>query len=221
MATQTPTRRSLMPEWQALAAHAAACRGTHLRDLFAADPGRGERMVLDACELHVDYAKQRVTGDTLGLLVRLAEACGLRERTAAMFAGEKINTTEHRAVLHVALRAPRDQKIFCDGRDVVPDVHDVLARMAVFCRQVRDGSWKGYTGKPIRAVVNVGIGGSDLGPVMAYEALQHPADRRLTFRFVSNVDGTDFVEATRDLDPAETLLTGCLDVFSHGAYIPP
>ena len=203
-----------MPEWQALAAHAAACRDTHLRDLFAADPGRGERMVLDACGLHVDYAKQRVTGDTIGLLVRLAEACGLRERIAAMFAGEKINTTEHRAVLHVALRAPRDQKMFCDGRDVVPDVHDVLARMAVFCRQVRDGSWKGHTGKPIRAVVNVGIGGSDLGPVMAYEALQHHADRRLTFRFVSNVDGTDFVEATRDLDPAETLFVVASKTFT-------
>jgi glucose-6-phosphate isomerase len=203
-----------MPEWQALAAHAAACRDTHLRDLFAADPGRGERMVLDACGLHVDYAKQRVTGDTLGLLVQLAEACGLRERIAAMFAGEKINTTEHRAVLHVALRAPRDQKMFCDGRDVVPDVHDVLARMAVFCRQIRDGSWKGHTGKPIRAVVNVGIGGSDLGPVMAYEALQHHADRRLTFRFVSNVDGTDFVEATRDLDPAETLFVVASKTFT-------
>jgi glucose-6-phosphate isomerase len=203
-----------MPEWQALAAHAAACRDTHLRDLFAADPGRGEGMVLDACGLHVDYAKQRVTGDTLGLLVQLAEACGLRERIAAMFAGEKINTTEHRAVLHVALRAPRDQKMFCDGRDVVPDVHDVLARMAVFCRQVRDGSWKGHTGKPIRAVVNVGIGGSDLGPVMAYEALQHHADRRLTFRFVSNVDGTDFVEATRDLDPAETLFVVASKTFT-------
>jgi glucose-6-phosphate isomerase len=203
-----------MPEWQALAAHAAACRDTHLRDLFAADPGRGERMVLDACGLHVDYAKQRVTGDTLGLLVQLAEACGLRERIAAMFAGEKINTTEHRAVLHVALRAPRDQKMFCDGRDVVPDVHDVLGRMAVFCRQIRDGSWKGHTGKPIRAVVNVGIGGSDLGPVMAYEALQHHADRRLTFRFVSNVDGTDFVEATRDLDPAETLFVVASKTFT-------
>jgi glucose-6-phosphate isomerase len=203
-----------MPEWQALAAHAAACRDTHLRDLFAADPGRGEGMVLDACGLHVDYAKQRVTGDTLGLLVQLAEACGLRERIAAMFAGEKINTTERRAVLHVALRAPRDQKLFCDGRDVVPDVHDVLARMAVFCRQVRDGSWKGHTGKPIRAVVNVGIGGSDLGPVMAYEALQHHADRRLTFRFVSNVDGTDFVEATRDLDPAETLFVVASKTFT-------
>jgi glucose-6-phosphate isomerase len=203
-----------MPEWQALAAHAAACRDTHLRDLFAADPGRGERMVLDACGLHVDYAKQRVTGDTLGLLVQLAEACGLRERIAAMFAGEKINTTERRAVLHVALRAPRDQKLFCDGRDVVPDVHDVLTRMAVFCRQVRDGSWKGHTGKPIRAVVNVGIGGSDLGPVMAYEALQHHADRRLTFRFVSNVDGTDFVEATRDLDPAETLFVVASKTFT-------
>ena len=199
-----PSRASL-PEWQKVAAHAAAQGGTHLRDLFATDPGRGERLVIDACGLHADYSKQRITDETLSLLLRLAEACGLRQRIDAMFAGEKINSTEHRAVLHVALRAPRDEKILCDGRDVVPDVHEVLGRMAAFCRQIRGGTWKGHTGKPIRAVVNVGIGGSDLGPVMAYEALRHVADRQLTFRFVSNVDGTDFVEATRDLDPAETL----------------
>ena len=199
-----PSRASL-PEWQKVAAHAAAQGGTHLRDLFATDPGRGERLVIDACGLHVDYSKQRITDETLSLLLRLAEACGLRQRIDAMFAGEKINSTEHRAVLHVALRAPQGEKIYFDGRDVVPDVHEVLGRMAAFCRQIRGGTWKGHTGKPIRAVVNVGIGGSDLGPVMAYEALRHVADRQLTFRFVSNVDGTDFVEATRDLDPAETL----------------
>ena len=197
--------RASSPAWQHLAAHAASLRDTHLRGLFAADPARGERMVLDACGLHVDYAKQRVTTETLALLLRLADACGLKERIAAMFAGEKINATEHRAVLHVALRALQGEKILLEGRDVVPDVHDVLGRMRGFCRQVRDGSWRGHTGKPIRAVVNVGIGGSDLGPVMAYEALRSEADRRLVFRFVSNVDGTDFVEATRDLDPAETL----------------
>jgi glucose-6-phosphate isomerase len=162
-------------------------------------------MVIDACGLHVDYAKQRATAETLALLVGLAEGCGLAGRIAAMFAGEKINATEHRAVLHVALRAPRGERILLDGRDVVPDVHDVLGRMAVFCRKVRDGSWKGHTGRPIRAVVNVGIGGSDLGPVMAYEALRSETDRHLAFRFVSNVDGTDFAEAVRDLDPAETL----------------
>ena len=199
-----PSRASL-PEWQKVAAHAAAQGGTHLRDLFATDPGRGERLVIDACSLHADYSKQRITDETLSLLLRLAEACGLRQRIDAMFAGEKINSTEHRAVLHVALRAPQGEKIYFDGRDVVPDVHEVLGRMAAFCRQIRGGTWKGHTGKPIRAVVNVGIGGSDLGPVMAYEALRHVADRQLTFRFVSNVDGTDFVEATRDLDPAETL----------------
>ena len=200
-----PPSRVSIPGWQKVAAHAAATGGTHLRQLFAADAGRGERLVIDACGLHVDYSKQRITDETLSLLIGLAEACGLRQRIDAMFSGEKINSTEHRAVLHVALRAPRGEKILCDGRDVVPDVHEVLGRMADFCRQIRGGTWKGHTGKPIRAVVNVGIGGSDLGPVMAYEALRHVADRQLTFRFVSNVDGTDFVEATRDLDPAETL----------------
>jgi len=205
MTAQSPPSRTALPQWQHVAAHAAVMGGTHLRDLFAADASRGERLVLDACGLHVDYSKQRITGETLPLLLKLAEACGLRQRIDAMFSGEKINTTEHRAVLHVALRAPQGEKILCDGHDVVPDVHEVLGRMAAFCRQIRGGTWKGYTGRPIRAVVNVGIGGSDLGPVMAYEALRHVADRQLTFRFISNVDGTDFVEATRDLDPAETL----------------
>jgi glucose-6-phosphate isomerase len=205
MTTPSLPSRASLPAWQKVAAHAAATGGTHLRQLFAADAGRGERLVLDACGLHVDYSKQRITDETLSLLIGLAEACGLRQRIDAMFSGEKINSTEHRAVLHVALRAPRSEKILCDGRDVVPDVHEVLGRMAAFSKQIRGGTWKGHTGKPIRAVVNVGIGGSDLGPVMAYEALRHVADRQLTFRFVSNVDGTDFVEATRDLDPAETL----------------
>jgi glucose-6-phosphate isomerase len=199
-----------LPEWRALATHAVAAAGTHLRDLFAADPGRADRFTFDACGLHVDYSKQRVTADTIGLLVRLAEARGLGGRIAAMFAGERINSTEHRAVLHVALRAPRGERILLDGRDVVPDVHAVLDRMAAFARRVRDGSWTGHgaagrPGRPIRAIVNIGIGGSDLGPVMASEALRHDSDRRLTLRFVSNVDGTDFAEATRDLDPAETL----------------
>ena len=203
--TQHPKSRASSPAWQQLAAHAASLRGTHLRDLFADDPARGDRMVIDACGLHVDYAKQRATAETLALLVGLAEACGLAERIAAMFAGERINATEHRAVLHVALRAPRSERIILDGHDIVPEVHEVLGRMAVFCRQVRDGSWTGHTGRPIRAVVNVGIGGSDLGPVMAYEALRSETDRQLVFRFVSNVDGTDFAEAVRDLDPAETL----------------
>jgi len=205
MTTPSIPSRVALPEWQKVAAHASAQQVTHLRDLFRADAGRGERLVLDACGLHVDYSKQRITDETLSLLIGLAEACGLRQRIDAMFSGEKINSTEHRAVLHVALRAPKGETILVDGRDVVPDVHEVLSRMAAFSQQIRGGTWKGHTGKPIRAVVNVGIGGSDLGPVMAYEALRHVADRQLTFRFVSNVDGTDFVEATRDLDPAETL----------------
>jgi glucose-6-phosphate isomerase len=205
MTTPSLPSRASLPAWQKVAAHAAATGGTHLRQLFAADADRGERLVIDACGLHVDYSKQRITDETLSLLIGLADACGLRQRIDAMFSGEKINSTEHRAVLHVALRAPRGEKILCDGRDVVLDVHEVLGRMAAFSKQIRGGTWKGHTGKPIRAVVNVGIGGSDLGPVMAYEALRHVADRQLTFRFVSNVDGTDFVEATRDLDPAETL----------------
>ena len=205
MTTPSLSSRVSLPAWQKVASQASAQQGTHLRDLFRADASRGERLVIDACGLHIDYSKQRITDETLALLIGLAEACGLRQRIDAMFSGEKINSTEHRAVLHVALRAPKGEKILVDGRDVVPDVHEVLGRMAAFSQQIRGGTWKGHTGKPIRAVVNVGIGGSDLGPVMAYEALRHVADRQLTFRFVSNVDGTDFVEATRDLDPAETL----------------
>jgi glucose-6-phosphate isomerase len=192
-------------EWAALEKHAGAMRAAHLRDLFAADPGRGERMVAEAAGLYLDYSKHRVTDETLELLLRLAEARGVPGRITAMFAGERINATEGRAVLHVALRAPRSQSIVVDGEDVVPRVHEVLDRMARFADAIRAGEWRGHTGKPITNVVNIGIGGSDLGPVMAYEALRHYSRRDLTFRFVSNVDGTDFVEATRDLDPAETL----------------
>jgi len=193
------------PAWKALADHCATVRDLHLRQLFADDPRRGERLVVEAAGIYLDYSKNRVTEETLALLLRLAEESGLRERIGAMFRGEKINSTEGRAVLHVALRAPRGQSIVVDGVDVVPEVHAVLERMAEFARRVRGGAWTGHTGRRIRSVVNIGIGGSDLGPVMAYEALKHYSDREMTFRFVSNVDGTDFVEATRDLDPAETL----------------
>ncbi len=177
----------------------------HLRDLFANDPGRGERLTTSGAGLFLDYSKNRVTAETLGLLMNLAEESGLRERIDAMFRGEKINITEDRAVLHVALRAPEGESILVDGEDVVPQVHDVLERMSSFAARIRSGDWKGHTGRPIRNVVNIGIGGSDLGPVMAYEALRHYSERALRFRFVSNVDGTDFAEATLDLDPAETL----------------
>ena len=193
------------PAWAALEAHAAGIRETHLRDLFAADPARGERMAVEAAGLYLDYSKHRATDETIALLLRLAEECGLGQRIEAMFSGERINETEGRAVLHVALRAPRDASIVVDGEDVVTHVHAVLDRMAAFADRIRSGDWKGHTGKSIRNVVNIGIGGSDLGPVMAYEALRHYTRRDLTFRFVSNVDSTDFVEATRDLDPAETL----------------
>ncbi|HYX22136.1 MAG TPA: glucose-6-phosphate isomerase, partial [Thermoanaerobaculia bacterium] len=196
---------SQSPAWRALAAHHARVREVTLRRLFADDPGRGERLTLEAAGLFLDYSKNRVTDETLRLLVDLARECGVAERRDAMFRGEKINVTEDRAVLHVALRAPRGEVIRVDGKDVVPDVHAVLDRMAAFSDRVRSGAWTGHTGKRIRHVVNIGIGGSDLGPVMAYEALRHYSDRSMTFRFVSNVDGTDFVEATRDLDPAETL----------------
>jgi glucose-6-phosphate isomerase len=191
--------------WAALRKHHGRMRDVHLRTLFAEDPGRGERLALEAASLYLDYSKNRVTDETLRLLLALAEAAGLRARIDAMFSGEKINVTEQRAALHVALRAPRGTRILVDGQDVVPGVHAVLDRLADFSIRVRGGAWTGFTGKPIRNVVNIGIGGSDLGPVMAYEALRHYGDRRLTLRFVSNVDGTDFVEATRDLDPAETL----------------
>jgi len=191
--------------WAALEAHHEQLRVVHLRSLFRDDPRRGERLTAEAVGVFLDYSKNRVTDETLGLLVRLAEESGLRARIDAMFGGEKINLTEHRAVLHTALRAPRGASIVVDGENVVPRVHEVLDRMAGFADQVRSGAWTGHTGKRIRNVVNIGIGGSDLGPVMAYEALRFYSDRNLTFRFVSNVDGTDLVEATRDLDPAETL----------------
>jgi glucose-6-phosphate isomerase len=193
------------PAWQALGAHYEQIRGLHLRKLFADDAKRGERMTLDAAGVYLDYSKNRVNDETLALLTQLAEQSGLRARIDAMFRGDRINVSENRAVLHVALRAPRDAVIAVDGRDVVPDVHAVLDRMSAFADRIRGGDWKGHTGKRIRNVVNVGIGGSDLGPVMAYEALKFYSDRALTFRFVSNVDGTDFTEATRDLDAAETL----------------
>ena len=199
---KTLTRR---PAWKALAAHYKTVRRLHMRQLFADDPGRGERMTLDAAGLHLDYSKNRVTVETLRLIVQLAEESGLRGRIEAMFRGEKINVTEKRAVLHVALRAPRGSSVTVGGEDAVPRVHAVLDRMADFSNRVRSGEWKGYTGRRIRNVVNIGIGGSDLGPVMACEALRHYADRNMSFRFVSNIDATDFVEATRDLDPAETL----------------
>jgi len=191
--------------WRALEEHAKIVRDIHLRELFAADPGRGERLTLEAAGLFLDYSKNRVNGETLRLLIALAEESGLKQRIDAMFSGEKINITEKRAVLHVALRAPRGQSIVVDGENVVPKVHEVLDRMAAFSRRVRSGKWKGHTNKRIRNVVNIGIGGSDLGPVMAYEALRHYSDRKMTFRFVSNVDSTDFAEAVHDLDPAKTL----------------
>jgi len=191
--------------WKSLEDHAAELRGTHLRSLFSDDPTRGERLAAEGAGLYLDYAKQRVTDETLRRLVALAEDCGLRAKIDAMFRGDKINTTEDRAVLHVALRAPKDRSVVVDGRDVMPDVHAVLDAMARFASSVRHGSFRGHSGARIRNVVNVGIGGSDLGPVMAYRALRPFSDRGLTFRFVSNVDGTDFAEATRDLDPKETL----------------
>jgi glucose-6-phosphate isomerase len=191
--------------WQALARHAEEIRDLHLRELFADDRNRGERLALEAEGVYLDYSKNRITDETLGLLLQLAEERGLPDRIEAMFAGDTINSTEDRAVLHVALRAPVGARVEVDGEDVTAKVHDVLCRMAVFADRVRAGEWKGATGKPIRNVVNIGIGGSDLGPAMAYEALRHYSRRDMTFRFVSNVDGTDFVEATRDLDPAETL----------------
>ncbi len=193
------------PEWRALAAHYDQIKDIHLRQLFADDPARGEALAVEAEGIYLDYSKNRLTDETLRLLLALAEASGLRERIDAMFGGEPINTTERRAVLHVALRATRDASISVDGEDVVPFVHQVLDKMADFSDRIRSGEWTGHTGRPIRSVVNIGIGGSDLGPFMAYEALRFYADRGLTFRFVSNVDGTDFAEATRDLDPAETL----------------
>ena len=191
--------------WKALEAHHQEIKDLHLRQLFADDPKRGERMTAEGAGVHLDYSKNRVTGETLDRLIKLAEESGLRARIDAMFGGEQINVTEHRAVLHVALRAPQGASIMVDGANVVPEVHAVLDKMAGFANRVRSGEWKGHSGRRIRNVINIGIGGSDLGPVMAYEALRHYTDRTLIFRFVSNVDGTDLAEATRDLDPSETL----------------
>ena len=207
-------RLTRLPPWQALQRHADAIGHKHLRELFAADPHRGEQLVAEEVGLYLDYSKQRVDADTLRLLRELAEACQLPQRIAAMFNGERINTTENRAVLHVALRAPAGEKILVDGRDVVADVHDVLDRMAAFADRVRSGAWLGHGGRRIRNVVSIGIGGSDLGPVMAYEALRDYSRRDMTFRFVSNVDSTDFAEAVRDLDAAETLFIVCSKTFT-------
>jgi glucose-6-phosphate isomerase len=201
--TLTPLRQR--PAWKALEGHYQQLKDIHLRKLFADDPKRGERLTTEAVGIYLDYSKNRATEETIHLLLRLAEEVGLRERIDAMFRGDKINVTEKRAVLHVALRAPKGQSIIVDSQDVVPQVHAVLDKMSDFCNRVRNGVWKGHTGKPIRNVINIGIGGSDLGPVMAYEALRHYSRRDMTFRFVSNVDGTDFVEATRDLSAEETL----------------
>ena len=205
MSTPSATQLTARPAWLALVAHYDAIRDVHLRELFAADPERGTRMTAEGASLYLDYSKHRATPETLALLTNLARECGLAERTRAMFSGEKINATENRAVLHVALRAARGSTIMVDGVNVVPLVHEVLDRMRAFATAVRDGAWNGFTGRQIRNVVNIGIGGSDLGPAMAYRALAHYTKRDLTVRFVSNVDGTDFAEATRDLDPAETL----------------
>ena len=193
------------PAWKSLEAHHQKVRELHLRKLFSDDPKRGERMTVEAMGIYLDYSKNRITDETLKLLLQLSDECGLRARIDAMFQGEKINVTENRAVLHVALRAPREATIVVDGENVVPQVHAVLDKMAEFSNRVRSGAWRGHTGKRIRNVINIGIGGSDLGPVMAYEALKHYSERAMTFRFVSNVDGTDFAEAVHDLDPAETL----------------
>jgi glucose-6-phosphate isomerase len=202
------------PAWKALARHYETIRDVHLRQLFADDSARGQRYAAEAAGVYLDYSKNRVTHETIGLLVALAEDCRLRERIEAMFRGEKINVTEDRAVLHTALRAAQGERAIVDDVDVVPEVHAVLDRMSAFSNAVRSGQWKGYTGRRIRNVVNMGIGGSDLGPVMAYEALRDYSQRDLRFRFVSNVDGTDFVEATRALDPAETLFVVCSKTFT-------
>src|SRR5215213_5048016 len=209
LAPPTPVRPTTalttLPEWNALKAHADEMRAVHLRSLFAADAARGERYVSEAAGLYIDYSKHRITDQTLARLFALARATRVPERIEAMFRGDRINTTENRPVLHIALRAPRSASIMVDGRNVVADVHAVLDRMAAFADRVRSGAWTGHTGKRIRTIVNIGIGGSDLGPAMAYEALRFYSDRALVCRFISNVDGADFVEKTHDLDPAETL----------------
>jgi glucose-6-phosphate isomerase len=222
MATATPAgtkSQRIQPltkrkAWKALQAHYAKVRDVHLRALFADDATRGERMTAEAAGLFLDYSKNRMTDQTLELLFQLAEQSGLRRRIDAMFRGEKINITENRAVLHVALRAPRGASIVVDGKNVVPEVHAVLDKMADFCNRVRSGAWKGHTGKRIRNVINIGIGGSDLGPVMAYQALKHYSEHDMTFRFVSNIDGTDFAEAVRDLDPSDTLFIASSKTFT-------
>ncbi len=203
--SMNPTPLTQRPAWKALEEHYQRVRELHLRTLFAEDPKRGERLALEAAGIYLDYSKNRITDETLRLLLELAESSGLRERIDAMFGGEKINVTEKRAVLHVALRAPRDESIIVDGENVVPEVHAVLDKMADFSNRVRSGAWTGYTGKRMRNIINIGIGGSDLGPSMAYDALKYYSDRDLNVRFVSNIDGSEFVEVTRDLDPAETL----------------
>ena len=209
-----PLALTARPAWRALVAHHAKIGRTHLRELFSADADRGDRYALEAAGLYLDYSKNRITGETLKLLGALAGECGLRERIAAMFHGDAINTTERRAVLHIALRAPASEKIFVDGVDVVAEVHAVLDRMAAFAEELRSGRWLGHTGKRIRNVISIGIGGSDLGPVMACEALRYYSQRDLTVRFVSNVDATDLIEATRDLDAAETLFIVCSKTFT-------
>jgi glucose-6-phosphate isomerase len=214
MSATTTTELRARPAWAALEQHYEEIRDLHLRDLFAADPKRGERLAAEGAGLYLDYSKNRVTGETIGLLLKLAEQSGLRDRIDAMFRGDRINVSENRSVLHVALRMPKGTSLVVDGEDVVGGVHEVLDRMAAFSDRVRSGEWKGHTGKPIRNVVNVGIGGSDLGPVMAYEALRHYTRRDMTFRFVSNVDSTDFAEATRDLAADETLFVICSKTFT-------
>ena len=213
-ASPEPQSLTERPQWRALSEHRGQIERQHLRELFAADPSRGERLVAEAAGLYLDYSKNRITDETVRLLLALAEACSIRERINAMFRGDKINATEQRAVLHVALRAPPSERILVDGRNVVPDVHAVFDRMATFSARVRSGEWTGHTGRRIRSVVNIGIGGSDLGPVMAYEALRHYSRRDMTFRFVSNVDGTDFSESVRDLEPGETLFIICSKTFT-------
>lgn len=207
-------RLTTLPAWKALAAHRDQLAGTTLRQLFDSDPGRGERLTAESDGVFLDFSKNRITDDTLNLLVQLADECGLSGRIHAMVTGQPINITENRSVLHVALRAPRQAIINVDGKNVVPEVHAVLDRMAAFADRVRSGTWTGFTGRRIRNIVNIGIGGSDLGPVMAYEALRHYSQRDLRFRFISNVDGTDFAEVTRDLDPAETLVIVCSKTFT-------
>ena len=212
--TAQAQRLTERPAWKALEVHYATVRNRHLRQLFADDPHRGERFTAEAAGIYLDYSKNRITEETLQLLVRLAEESGLGERIAAMFSGEQINVTEKRAVLHTALRAPKSERIVVDGVNIVPEIQATLDRMAAFSLQIRSGEWRGYTGKRICNIINIGIGGSELGPVMAYEALRYYSQRDLTFRFISNVDGTDFEEATRDLDPEETLFIVCSKTFT-------